>query len=167
VGGGTIFNESKGQGFIQYRTTAWLEKRKGEKYFGGQMIRERDDENSFSKHLHFPLTSFLGRAVAQAVSRWFPTAAARVRVRAGMWDLWWTKRHWFRFCPSTSVSPANHSTNFSIIIITRVWHNRPIGGRSAEWTQLDSIPHYTNYKNFTSHLQMYITASDFPEIHYF
>jgi hypothetical protein len=26
-----------------------------------------------------------GRAVAQAVSRWLPTAAARVRVRAGMW----------------------------------------------------------------------------------
>jgi hypothetical protein len=35
--------------------------------------------------------------------------------------------------------PANHSTNFSIII-TRGWHNRPIGGRSAEWTQLDSTP---------------------------
>jgi hypothetical protein len=34
----------------------------------------------------------LGRAVAQAVSRWLPTAAARVRVRAGMWGLWWTKR---------------------------------------------------------------------------
>jgi hypothetical protein len=41
-------------------------------------------------------------------------------------------------------SPANHSTNFSIIIITWGWHNRPIGGRSAEWTQLDSTPHYTN-----------------------
>jgi hypothetical protein len=41
--------------------------------------------------------------------------------------------------------PANHhSTNFSIIIITRGWHNRPIGGRSAEWTQLDSIPQCTN-----------------------
>jgi hypothetical protein len=53
--------------------------------------------------------------------------------------LWWTKRHWGRFSPSTSVSPANnHSTNFSIIIITR--------GRSAEWTQLDSTPHYTNLK---------------------
>jgi hypothetical protein len=33
-------------------------------------------------------------------------------------------------------SPTNHSANFSIIIIiiTRGWHNRPIGGRSAEWT---------------------------------
>jgi hypothetical protein len=41
--------------------------------------------------------------------------------------------------------PANHSTNFSIIIITRGWHNRPIDGRSAECT-LDSTPHYTNLK---------------------
>jgi hypothetical protein len=29
---------------------------------------------------------------------------------------------------------------FSIIIITRGWHNRPIVGRRAEWTQLDSTP---------------------------
>jgi hypothetical protein len=44
-----------------------------------------------------------------------------------------------------SVSPANHhSTKFLIIIIIRGWHNRPIGGRSAEWTQLDSTPNYTN-----------------------
>jgi hypothetical protein len=27
-----------------------------------------------------------GRAKAQVVSRWFPTVAARVRIRAGMWD---------------------------------------------------------------------------------
>jgi hypothetical protein len=43
--------------------------------------------------------------------------------------------------------PANHhSTNFSIIILTRGWHNRLIGGCSAKWTQLDSTPHYTNLK---------------------
>jgi hypothetical protein len=24
------------------------------------------------------------------------------------------------------------------------WHNRPISGRSAEWSQLDSTPHYNN-----------------------
>jgi hypothetical protein len=63
-----------------------------------------------------------------------------------MWGLWWAKRHWGRFSPSTPVSPANHSTNFSIIIIPWGWHNRPISGRSAEWTQLDSTPHYTNLK---------------------
>jgi hypothetical protein len=84
--------------------------------------------------------TFKCRAVTQAVSRWLPTAAARVL----MWGLWWTKWHWGTFSPRTSVSLANHSTNFSIIRIARGWHNRPIGGRSAEWTQLDSIPHYTN-----------------------
>jgi hypothetical protein len=61
-----------------------------------------------------------------------------------MWGLWWTKRQWGRFSPSTSVSHAKHSTNFFIIIINRGWHSRPVGGRSAEWTQLDSTPHYTN-----------------------
>jgi hypothetical protein len=51
----------------------------------------------------------LGRAIAQAVSRWLPTAAAQVLV---MWDLWWTKWSWGRFSPSTAVSP-----NFSTITI--------------------------------------------------
>jgi hypothetical protein len=63
----------------------------------------------------------MGRAIAQAVSHWLPTAAAR-------WDLWWTKWSWGRFSPSTSVSPANfHSTNCSTI--TLMYHlglvNRP------------------------------------------
>jgi hypothetical protein len=35
-----------------------------------------------------------------------------------MWDLWWTKWHWGRFFPSTSVSLVNpHSTNCSTITI--------------------------------------------------
>jgi hypothetical protein len=58
-----------------------------------------------------------GRAIAQAVSRRLPTAAARVRSKV-MWDLWWTKWHWGRFSPSTSVSPANSpSTDYSTLII--------------------------------------------------
>jgi hypothetical protein len=59
-----------------------------------------------------------------------------------MRDLWWTKRHWSRFSPRISLSPANHSTNFSVIILNRGWHNRFIRGRSAEWTQLDLTPLY-------------------------
>jgi hypothetical protein len=35
-----------------------------------------------------------------------------------MWDLWWTKWHWGKFSPSTSVSPANsHSTDCATFII--------------------------------------------------
>jgi hypothetical protein len=71
----------------------------------------------------------------------FPPRRPGFTSRQSMWGLWWIKRHWGRFSLNTSVSLANHhSTNFSIIIITRGWHNRPIGGRSAEWTQLDSTP---------------------------
>jgi hypothetical protein len=94
-----------------------------------------------------PIKPDYGPAVAQAVSRWLPNAATPVRVRTGIWGLWWTKLHWGRFSPKTSVYPANHSTNFSIIIITRGGHNRPIGGRSAESTQLDSVSPYTNLKH--------------------
>jgi hypothetical protein len=63
------------------------------------------------------LTICYGRAIAQAVSRWLLTSAARVRSQV-TWDLWWTKWHWGRFSPSTWVSSANpHSSNCSIIII--------------------------------------------------
>jgi hypothetical protein len=58
-----------------------------------------------------------------------------------MWDLWCTKWDWARFSPSTSVSSANrHSTRLSSLIITQGMYSRPIGGRRAEWTQLDSTP---------------------------
>jgi hypothetical protein len=63
-----------------------------------------------------------GRAVAQRLDAGIPPRR------------WWTMRHWGRFSPRTSVSPANYSTDFSIIIITRDWHNRPLSGRSVEWT---------------------------------
>jgi hypothetical protein len=86
-----------------------------------------------------------GRAVAKAVSRWLSTVVVRVRIRAEHVMFVVDKAAVGQvFFPSNSVPPANHdSTNF-IIIITRGWHNRPIDGRNAEWTQLDSNPHYTN-----------------------
>jgi hypothetical protein len=64
----------------------------------------------------------LGRAIAQAVGRWLPTAAVRGSSPGlVMWDLWWTKWRWCRFSPNTSVSPANlHSTNCSTI--TLIYH---------------------------------------------
>jgi hypothetical protein len=87
-----------------------------------------------------------------------------------MWCFWWKKRHWSRFSPSTSVSLANYSTNFSITIITRGWHNKPIGGRSAEWTQLDFTPQYTNLKKkpqqrykFWRDIYIYIKTSKLTE----
>jgi hypothetical protein len=82
------------------------------------------------------------RAVAQAVSRWLPTAAARVA--SGVCD--GQSGTGADFFPTTSVSPANHnSINLSNIIINRGWHNRRIGGRRAEWTQLDRSPCYGKF----------------------
>jgi hypothetical protein len=35
-----------------------------------------------------------------------------------MWNVWWTKWHWSRFSPTTSVSPTNyHSTDCSTLIV--------------------------------------------------
>jgi hypothetical protein len=84
-----------------------------------------------------------GRAIAQAVSRWLPTAAARVRT-------------WVRSCgicggqsgagtvflKSTSVSPANsHSTDCSTIIIV---YQLGLVQQAKQWPQyqVDSVlPH--------------------------
>jgi hypothetical protein len=82
-------------------------------------LRRADPRSKKSSRLCIGLTNWEGRAIAQAVSRWLPTAAAWVQTRVVMWDLWWTKWRWDRFSPSTSVSLANlHSTNFSTITIT-------------------------------------------------
>jgi hypothetical protein len=69
-----------------------------------------------------------------------------------MWDLWWTKRHWGWFSPSTLVSLVNQSTHFSIIIITRDWHNRHISGRSAEWLVAGFPPRRPGFKLGSGHV---------------
>jgi hypothetical protein len=70
-----------------------------------------------------------GRAIAQAVSRRFPTAVDGFKPGSGHvgfcdGEKWRSGR----FSPRNSISPANlHSICFSTIIftITRGWHNRP------------------------------------------
>jgi hypothetical protein len=65
------------------------------------------------------LQKVLGRAIAQEVSRWLPTSAARVRaqvrscgIRGGQ------SGTGADFSPSTSASPAkSHSTDYSTFII--------------------------------------------------
>jgi hypothetical protein len=88
---------------------------------------------------------------SSAVRRWLPTAAARVRVRAACGVCGGQSGTGAGFSPSTSVSFANHSTDFSIIIITRGWHNRPICGRSVEWTLIPP-PHYAIKKKNSASL---------------
>jgi hypothetical protein len=59
----------------------------------------------------------LGRAIAEAVSRWLPTAAAR------FWQVGFVvdRERLGRFSPITSVSPTKifHSTNFFILTFIR------------------------------------------------
>jgi hypothetical protein len=79
----------------------------------------------------------VGHAVAQALSRWFPTAAARVRAklrscricaqssaRAGF--LWVP-----RFPLPINLSTATHSSSSNI----RGWYNRPNSSLCTNWTQ--------------------------------
>jgi hypothetical protein len=86
-----------------------------------------------------------GRAVAQAVIRWLPTAAARVRVRAehvgfvvdeAALEQVFSKYFCFP-CQSSFYQILHHHNHQGL----EKW---PIGGRSAEWTQLESITHNTN-----------------------
>jgi hypothetical protein len=60
-----------------------------------------------------------GRAIAHAVCRRIPTAAARVLSQVRSWGIFgWTKWHCGRFSPSISVSPTNsHSTDCSTFVI--------------------------------------------------
>jgi hypothetical protein len=87
-----------------------------------------------------------GRAIAEAVSRWLPTAAARVQSRVWSSGICGGQSGvGGRFSPTTSVSPAIHSTKFSILTITRARYNRPVSGRRAEWTQFGLHPPLCNY----------------------
>jgi hypothetical protein len=72
-----------------------------------------------------PLITVKCRAAAQAVRRWLPTAAALVRVRADVGFVV-DKAALGQVFSGYFVSHANHSTNFSIIIITWGWHNRSL-----------------------------------------
>jgi hypothetical protein len=80
-----------------------------------------------------------GRAIAQAVSRWLPTAASRVPAQVKSCGICRGQSGTGAgFSYSTSVSSANsHSTDCSkfIIIIIRCWYNRPISGRCTPRTK--------------------------------
>jgi hypothetical protein len=90
---------------------------------------------------------FIGRAITQAVSRWLPTTAVRVRTRSGHVGFVVDKVALGQVFSEYFGSPANHlSTEFSVIRITRGRYNRQIGGGGAEWTQLDSTPNYSNLR---------------------
>jgi hypothetical protein len=61
-------------------------------------------------------------------------------------------------------SPAKLSTNFSIIITTPGWHNRPNSGRN--WTPPPTIPIKKSWKILgqLSECQLFVNGSDY--VHY-
>jgi hypothetical protein len=80
-----------------------------------------------------------GRAIAQAVSLWFPTAAARVQTR--VWSSW--------ICGGQSCAGAGflRVLRFPLpIIITQGRYKRPFSGRRAEWTQYGLHPPLCKFK---------------------
>jgi hypothetical protein len=86
-----------------------------------------------------------GRAIAQAVSRRFPTAAARVRAQVRSCGICSEKSgtgaillRILRFPLPVLIPPsAPHSSS-----ITRGWYNRPNSGRRTKWTQSNVILWY-------------------------
>jgi hypothetical protein len=81
-----------------------------------------------------------------------------------MWNLWWTKWHWSRFPPNTSVSPTNyHSTNCSVLIYHPGLIQRPLGGRCTKWTQ--SHPHLRSNKLIHPSVRLSVCPSVHPSIY--
>jgi hypothetical protein len=83
----------------------------------------------------------LDHAIAQAITRWLPTAAAQDRVRAERMVFVMAKMALEQVFSEYLGFPCQ--SLFHQAIITQCWHNMPIGGRSAEWSQLDSTPRPT------------------------
>jgi hypothetical protein len=102
--------------------------------------RKYKDNYLYPHNLRSFVSYAFGRAIAEVVSCWLSTAAAWVQSR--VWSSGICGGQWRRgrFPPSTSVSPAIHSTKFSILSITQGRYNRPVNGRRAEWTQFGLHP---------------------------
>jgi hypothetical protein len=80
-----------------------------------------------------------GRAIAQAVSRRLPTAAARVRAQIGSCGIYGGQTSTgarflrvLRFALPILIPPTDPRSSPSII---RGWYNRPVSGRRTKWTQ--------------------------------
>jgi hypothetical protein len=76
------------------------------------------------------------RAIAQAVSRWLPTAAARVRTHVRSCGTGTGFLRVLRFPLPILITPT--ATPSSSII--RGWYNRPVSGRRTKWTQSHPTP---------------------------
>jgi hypothetical protein len=106
------------------------------------LIGNRNSDLPACSIVHQPTTLQRGSKIAQAVIRWLPTAAARVRSRVWSSGICGGQSGAGEgFSPSTSISPANlHSTKFSIVTITRGRYNRPEVADVPGGPSIDSTP---------------------------
>jgi hypothetical protein len=109
-----------------------------------------------------PVASYYDRAIARAVSRRLPTAAARVRARvrscrifSGQSDTGAGFLRVLRFPLPIRIPPTAPHPSSSIIW---GWYNRPNGDWSTKWTQ--SHPTKNNKKNISYYAQI------FSSLHY-
>jgi hypothetical protein len=109
-----------------------------------------DDVRKYYKLIVLRLSGPLGRTTAQAVSRWLPTSAARVRSQVRSCGICGGQSsngagflRVVRF-PLPILIPPN--APYSSII--RGWYNRPISGRRSKWNQSHPTPR--NVKNKAS-----------------
>jgi hypothetical protein len=79
----------------------------------------------------------------QAVHRIYPSFI----LDQVIWNLWWTKYHWVRLSPSTSVCPAKcNSTNCSTLI-----YHPGLVWQAQQWLayQVDSVSFHILNKKYT------------------
>jgi hypothetical protein len=75
-------------------------------------VRPETQKNYLFTNMHVGAVPYLRRLVTGFPQQQLDSIPGQV-----MWDLQWTKWHWNRFPPSTSVSSANsHSIKYSIHI---------------------------------------------------
>jgi hypothetical protein len=108
-----------------------------------QTRRQKQTHFGQANKLYYVLRT--GRAIAQAVSSWLPTAAVQVRAQVGSCGICGEQSgagagflRVLRFPLPILIPPtAPHSSSMSIV---RGWYNRPVSGRRTKWTQSHLTP---------------------------
>jgi hypothetical protein len=124
----------------------WDGKHRRKQYCRFESMRSRAETNCSSE-----LVESTGRAIAQMVSRWLPTEAARLRARlwpcgicGGQSGVGEDFSEYFNFPCQFALRRLLPQSSSSFIV--RGWYNRPVSGRRTKWTQ--SHPIENNNKEY-------------------
>jgi hypothetical protein len=99
------------------------------------------DQQRNNEHLGVAVRLWSGHAIAEAVSRWLFTAAARVRAQVRSCGICGgqsgTGAGFLLRFPLPILNPPSAPHSSSII---RGWYNRSISGRRTKWTRFHHTP---------------------------